>query len=83
MQKSRIPRYLLDWVPDYSCRDVGHPRTNLMKTLQSNMVLFLREGCDLEIARHYAEDRERWGQLLSTVKHDVTSSEQADLPGSG
>ncbi|KAI8477652.1 hypothetical protein Bbelb_446140 [Branchiostoma belcheri] len=65
MPEERLPRYLLDWKPNYGRRSRGRPRKSWNNCVLEDAVLILgRPSTSLEELKELARDRKAWRGLL-------------------
>ncbi|KAI8485557.1 hypothetical protein Bbelb_367510 [Branchiostoma belcheri] len=65
MPEERLPRYLLDWKPNYGRRSRGRPRKSWNNCVLEDAVLIIgRPSTSLEELKELARDRKEWRGLL-------------------
>ena len=79
---SRLPKYMLDWIPTHGRRSAGRRRITLFDCLTEDLQWFSEiDGCDIKMGKEWAQDRRKWKKLVKVAKKRLQTCEQADPHG--
>ena len=84
MPSSRLPRFMLDWIPRHSKRSVGHRKLNLIDCINNDIKTFAdMDECGMDIGKTWASNKPGWRKFITKSKERLQSNEQADPQGCG
>ena len=82
MPETRLPKYMLDWIPTHSCRSAGRRRITLFDCLTEDLQWFSEiDGCDIKMGKEWAQDRRKWKKFIKVAMKRLQTCEQADPHG--
>ena len=79
MPGDRLPRYLLDWKPNYGKRSRGRPRKTWISCIKDDAATFTEQpDITVEEAEEMAQDRLHWREMIRHVRDFVGAGHSND-----
>ena len=79
MDSSRMPQYLLNWVPNHGKRSRGRPRKNWLNCVMEGAAAFTGfQNLVLDKVKEKAEDRKHWREMIRHKREFLSAGHSND-----